>query len=74
MGIFFRVSVWDKINKKTAANSRKMPPVGQFFELEDNFWTNLKLRASCFETTDALFLLKIAVRCPFVAVFGGNCF
>ena len=67
------MSVWDKIDKKPAANSRKTSPVGQFFELEDDFWTDLKLRSSCLETMDA-FLLKFAIRCPFVAVFGGNCF
>ena len=73
MGIFFRVSFWNKNEKKTTDNSRKIPPVGQFFELEDHSCTGLKLRSSCFEITDA-FLLKMVVRCPFVAVFGGNCF
>ena len=52
--MFFGVIVWDKLTK-TAANSYKMPPVGQFFELEDNFWTESKLRSSCFETIDAFF-------------------
>ena len=68
MDIFFRVSVWDKIDKKPAANSRKTSPVGQFFELEDDFWTDLKLRSSCLETTDAFFA-KICHKMPVCSSF-----
>ena len=45
-----------------------MPPVGHFFELEDDFWTDLKLRSSCFETTDAFFA-KICRKMPVCSSF-----
>ena len=61
MSIFFRVIIGIKLTK-AAANLCKMPPVGQFFESEDDFWTESKLRSSYSETTDA-FLLKFAARC-----------
>ena len=73
MDIFFRVSVWDKIDKKPAANSRKTSPVGQFFELEDDFWTDLKLRSSCLETTDAFFA-KFCHKIPVCSSFGRQLF
>ena len=72
IGIFFGVIVWDKLTK-TAANSRKMPPLGQFFESEDDFWTESKLGSSCFETTDAFFA-KICHKMLVCSSFGGRLF
>ena len=71
MGIFFRVSAWDKIDKKLHLIHAKCHQLVNFLNWKTIFgrirsWDQAVLKQR------TLFLLKIAARCPFVAVFGGN--
>ena len=73
MDIFFRVSAWDKIDKKLHLIHAKCHQLVNFLNWKTIFgrirsWDQAVLKQR------TLFLLKIAARCPFVAVFGGFLF